>query len=130
MHTDQKDKFIQDLIDYAESEPLKEICGFVCYKDDSLFFEPARNHSSDNDSFLISPIDFLQKKLSGELVAIFHSHPLTKENPSDYDIKNSKNCLFPFLIFSLVTEKFHLFDMPHFERQEKGVMKLREVLND
>ena len=80
--------------------------------------------------FLIHPMDFLNKKINKELLAIFHSHVNTKEKPSEYDIENAKNCLYPFLIYSTVSEKFDIFDMPNFERDEKGVTKLKEAIND
>lgn len=130
MHTHQKDKFIKDLAEYANTDTSKEVCGFICYRDGELFLKPAKNHSKDNDIFIINPADFLERKLSGELLAIFHTHINAKEDPSEYDIENSKNCLYPFLIYSLATERFHLFDMPHFERPEKGVIRLKEFLDD
>jgi proteasome lid subunit RPN8/RPN11 len=117
-------------VEYANTDTSKEVCGFVCYKDEEVFFKPAKNHSKDKDIFIINPADFLERKLSGELLAIFHTHIDAKENPSEYDIQNSKNCLYPFLIYSLATKGFYLFDMPHFERPEKGVIKLKEFLDD
>ena len=126
----QKDNFINEVIEYANTEPFKEVCGFICYKNEQLSFEAVKNHSKDVDYFQISPIDFLQKKMSGDLLAIFHTHINTKEDPSECDIENSKNCLYPFLIYSLTSEKFDLFDLPHFERSEKGVIKLKGLLND
>jgi len=95
-----------------------------------LIFKPAKNHSSDDDIFLINPADFLQVKLKGDLLAIFHTHVNGREDPSEYDIENSKNCLYPFLIYSLSTERFNLFDMPNFQRSEKGVIMLKEFLDD
>ena len=129
MHTNLKDSFKKDLIEYANTDLGKEVCGFVLYKDGKLIFKAAKNHSNDDDIFLINPADFLQVKLSGELLAIFHTHVNGREEPSEYDIENSKNCLYPFLIYSLVTERFHLFDMPNFQRSEKGVIMLKEFLD-
>ena len=130
MHTHLKDSFKKDLIEYANTDLKKEVCGFICYKDGELLFKPAKNHSNDDDIFLINPADFLQVKLKGDLLAIFHTHINGREDPSEYDIENSKNCLYPFLIYSLTTERFHLFDMPNFQRSEKGVIMLKEILDD
>tara|TARA_Y100000114_G_C11716806_1_gene306405 strand:+ start:253 stop:633 length:381 start_codon:yes stop_codon:yes gene_type:complete len=126
MHTNLKDS----LIEYANTDLKKEVCGFICYKDNELSFKPAKNHSPDNDIFLINPADFLKMKLDGDLLAIFHTHVNGREDPSEYDIKNSKNCLYPFLIYSLATKRFSLFDMPNFQRSEKGVIMLKEFLDD
>tara|TARA_X000001382_G_scaffold130923_1_gene127894 strand:+ start:4031 stop:4426 length:396 start_codon:yes stop_codon:yes gene_type:complete len=131
MHTNPKtDNFKKDLIEYANTDLGKEVCGFVLYKDGELIFKAAKNHSNDDDVFLINPADFLKVKLNGDLLAIFHTHVSGREEPSEYDIENSKNCLYPFLIYSLVTERFALFDMPNFQRSEKGVIMLKEFLDD
>ena len=131
MHTHLKDNsFKEQIISYSKENPEKEVCGLVCYKDGKIYFEKVENHSNDPDMFMIHPMDFLSKKISKELLAVFHSHVNTKEDASESDIKNAKICLYPFLIYSTVTEKFNLFDMPNFERDEKGVIKLKEAIND
>ena len=131
MHTHLEDNsFKQQIINYSNENSEKEVCGLVCYKDEEIYFEKVKNHSNDPDMFLIHPMDFLNKKINKELLAIFHSHVNTKEKPSEYDIENAKNCLYPFLIYSTVSEKFDIFDMPNFERDEKVVTKLKEAIND
>ena len=130
MHTNPEDSLVNSLVEYANTDLKKEVCGFICYKNNELFFKPAKNHSHDDDIFLINPADFLQVKLNEGLLAIFHTHVSGREDPSEYDIQNSKNCLYPFLIYSLATERFHLFDMPNFKRSEKGVIMLKELLDD
>ena len=131
MHTHLKDNsFKEEIIKYSNENPENEVCGLVCYKNKKIYFEKVKNQSNDPDGFIIHPMDFLSKKTSKELLAVFHSHVNTKEEPSEYDIKNAKNCLYPFLIYSTVSEKFSLFDMPNFERDEKGVIKLKEAIND
>ena len=101
MNTHQNNNMKQDLIQFAKSSPMREVCGFVCKKGEKMFLQKAINHSSDDGFFLIKPIDFLERKLSGELIAIFHSHIDSDEKPSELDKKNSKNCLFPFLVFHM-----------------------------
>jgi len=130
MHTNQEDKIKDKLVEFAESSPLREVCGFVCYENDELSFEEIINVSVDDGFFVINPMSFLERKLDGTLLAVFHSHTDCTEDPSEYDIKSSKSCMFPFLIYSLETKKFHLFDLPYFQRSEKGVSKLRGILND
>jgi proteasome lid subunit RPN8/RPN11 len=126
----QEDNLLKSIKEFSESSPLREACGFISEKNGELIFEKAINFSDLDDYFMINPVDFLERKLSGELVAIFHTHINGEENPSEYDILNSKNCLYPFLIYSLETEKFFLYDEPHFERSEKSVLKLKEIIND
>jgi len=130
MNISQNNKLKQEIIDYSQSSPMREVCGFICLEDGQLNLEKAVNHSDDDDYFLINPFDFLERKLSGKLVAIFHSHIDCDENPSELDQKNSANCLYPFLIYSLETEKFSIFDKPYFERPEKCVNDLKDILDD
>ena len=130
MNTRQNHNLKQDLIEFAESSPMREVCGFVCKKEKKIILQKAINHSNEDSFFLINPIDFLERKLSGELIAIFHSHIDSDEKPSGLDKKNSKNCLFPFLIYSLETEKFSLFCESYFETDEKCVNDLKGILDD
>ena len=96
----------------------------------SLIQTVASRQATTFKNYLVKRKHFLSKKISKELLAVFHSHVNTKEDASEYDIKNAKNCLYPFLIYSTVSEKFDIFDMPNFERDEKGVTKLKEAIND
>lgn len=130
MSTHQNNKLKEDLIEFAKSSPVREVCGFICSSDEGLVLKKAVNLSSNDDFFLINPFDFLERKLSGELVAIFHTHTDSDENLSEIDKKNSLNCLYPFLIYSLKTQKFSLFDKSYFERSEKCVNDLKDILDD
>lgn len=130
MNTHQNNNFINEIIKFSESSPLREVCGLIIYKDGGLVFEKMINHSHKDDYFKVDPICFLEKSLSNELVAIFHTHIDSEEYPSEYDIQNSKNCLYPFLIYSLETKKFNLFDMPEFKGPENGVNMLKGAIND
>mgnify|MGYP003638010981 CR=1 FL=1 len=125
-----ENNMLQEIIEFSESSPLREVCGFIVYRNNTLFFEKIINDSNQDDYFRINPISFLERSLSNELVAIFHTHVDSEEKPSEYDIQNSKNCLYPFLIYSLETKRFHLFDLPEFKRPENGVNMLKEVIND
>ena len=45
-----------------------------------------------------------------ELLLIFHSHVVGCEKPSEFDEKSSENCCYPFLIYSINSEKFFLYE--------------------
>ena len=124
------DNLKKDLIDYAESSLGREVCGFICEEEDELVLKKVTNRSSDNNLFSIKPIDFLQAKLNSNLVSVFHTHVEGSEKFSEYDKENSENCLCPFLVYSLETKKFSLFDKSYFERSEKCVNKLKGILDD
>ena len=124
------DNLKKDLINFSESSLGREVCGFILEEEGDLVLKKLENKSNHNDLFIIEPIDFLQAKLSGKLVSIFHSHTTGSEKASKYDIKNAENCLYPYLIYALDTEKFYLFDKPYFERSKECVNKLKGILDD
>ena len=120
----------QDLVEFAESSPMREVCGFICREGEELVLKKVRNTANNHDLFMIHPVDFLERKLSGDLVAIFHTHVDCDEKFSEFDVENSKSCLYPFVIYSLESQKFNLFDMEHFERDENSVIYLKGILDD
>ena len=130
MNTHLEINLKKDLVNYAESSLAREVCGFICEEENKLVLKKVTNMSADNNVFLIKPIDFLQAKLNGNLVSVFHTHVEGSEKLSEYDKENSENCLCPFLVYSLETKKFSLFDKSYFERSEKCVNKLRGILDD
>ena len=118
----------EELVKCSEDSPMREVCGFICCDSSGMWFEEAINHSSDDDQFTIKPIDFLCKKMEGNLLAIFHSHVQGDEKPSNQDIISSRNAMIPFVIFSTETEKFFLFNHKDFEVDENSVNQLRKAL--
>ena len=124
------DNLKKDLKNFSESSLGREVCGFIFEEEGNLALKKIRNRSSKNNLFIMEPIEFLQAKLSGKLVSIFHSHINGSEEPSKYDIKNAENCLYPYLIYAVETKKFSLFDKSYFDRPEKCVNKLKGILDD
>jgi proteasome lid subunit RPN8/RPN11 len=129
MHTQPNHKTLKEiLIEYSEDSPMREACGFICSKDDDFYFQEAVNHSTQDDTFLIKPMDYIKKKSDGDLVAIFHTHLEGSSDPSKRDLDTSKNLLMPFAIYSLEDENFSLFSQEDFEVDQNCVKRLREKL--
>ena len=127
-----KDSIKDELINFAETSSDNELCGFVLYEDGAFVFHESRNYSMHPEKmFEIHPADFLSKKLSGNLVAIFHSHPVGQgdSTPSSYDMVNSRECLYPYLIYSCETKTFNLFYEDHFEPEISVIKELEGVIN-
>ena len=120
---------ISDIIDAAKASPFKEICGFVYYENE-FKFQQAENFATQMDFFEIHPKQFLNFKKNKNLVAIFHSHIDSPAEMSVYDIESCSNCLFPYLIFSLETEKFCLYYEDDFEPKQELIEKLEKLIND
>ena len=96
------------IVEHAEEFPHEEVCGTV-ELDQNLMVKVNRekNQSIDKEKmFSMSPLTVLKRK---KLLGIYHSHPNTDENPSEYDIGMSEEMGIPFLIYSLITKKFFLY---------------------
>jgi proteasome lid subunit RPN8/RPN11 len=72
------------IAEHALSSPDREVCGFV-YKDRYI---PLTNVSEDPNSFYADPTEVAQTLLRyGEPVAIFHTHPNGRWQPSSKDLQ-------------------------------------------
>lgn len=90
--------------------PASEICGFIGKSNGKYHFQISKNISKEPAKlFALDPLAFLLFKNEHEIVAIFHSHILGDEKPSEFDIKMSEVCCLPFMIYGLNTKKFHIY---------------------
>jgi proteasome lid subunit RPN8/RPN11 len=90
-----------------------EICGLLGFDEESQKYiaEIQKNESPDpKNHFIINPIDYLNFKNKYSLIAVFHSHVIYDEKPSEFDIKISESTCLPFIIFSINSKKFHIYE--------------------
>ena len=99
----------------AESNLLTEICGLVGIDENNQFvYEFMQNRSKNPEIyFSIDPYDYLCFLKKYNLLFIFHTHLCGDESPSEFDIKTSENCCYPFLIYSICSEKFSIYEPKH-----------------
>ena len=108
-----------------------EICGFVGYSSllKKYTAQLENNTSPDPRNFFsISPSRYLNFKQNHDMVAIFHSHIMGDEKPSEFDIKMSESCCVPFLIFSINSKKFNLYEPQNKEYDVKLVSRFKEKI--
>lgn len=118
---------IEDLLKYlknvSEFNLLTEICGFVGKENDQIVYKQMLNRSKDPAAyFIIDPFDHLNFIKNYETLLIFHSHLCGDEKPSEFDVKTSENCCFPFLIYSIVTEKFSIYE-PQYKDYDVNIIQ-------
>jgi proteasome lid subunit RPN8/RPN11 len=90
-----------------------EICGLLGFDEESQKYiaEIQKNESPDpKNYFIINPIDYLNFKNKYSLIAVFHSHIIYDEKPSEFDIKISESTCLPFIIFSINSKKFYIYE--------------------
>jgi proteasome lid subunit RPN8/RPN11 len=91
----------------------QEICGFVGYNEESKMYVATveKNESSDpKNYFVINPASYLKFKNENSMLGVFHSHVAGDEAASEFDIKMSEVCCLPFIIFSINSKKFNIYE--------------------
>jgi proteasome lid subunit RPN8/RPN11 len=109
---------LQLIVDESESNPFIEICGFLGFdrKKETYVVQNEKNVSQDpSEYFMIDPLNYLIFKEKYDLLAVYHSHINADAEPSEFDVKMSNNCCIPFLIYSIETKKFNLYEPQNLE---------------
>jgi proteasome lid subunit RPN8/RPN11 len=71
---------------HALSESPKEACGLILIESGREKYFPCKNLAHEPlDNFIIDPSDYQLAETIGDIVAVFHSHPVTSAEPSQVD---------------------------------------------
>jgi proteasome lid subunit RPN8/RPN11 len=117
------------LKDHSNKYCTIECCAFIGIKDDKFVAQILANRSPDPNSFFcVDPLDFLRFKSENELLFIFHSHPSSNEEFSDLDIANADACCLVSLIYSLLTDKFAIYEPQNHEIDVNILNKVKGLL--
>jgi proteasome lid subunit RPN8/RPN11 len=114
----------------SESSLFCELCGMVgLNKKNKIIYAEMKNRSPEPDKFfVVDPYDFLKFIKDFTPIALFHSHVYGDENPSDFDIKSSNNSCLAFLIYSVTTEKFFIYE-PQVKKYDVSIIEgIRNLL--
>lgn len=124
---------IKDFLANHSFQSFNEVCGFLGFDEESKQFvvQIEKNQASDPKSFfLIDPISFLKFKQQYSIAAVFHSHVTGDERPSEFDIKMSEACCLPFIIFSINSKKFHIYEPKNKDYDVNILEKVKGKFND
>ena len=123
-------EFIAFLKNEAETCLLAEICAMVGLDEQNkIIYQQMQNRSKNPDGyFMIDPYDYLNFIKKYKPLAVFHSHLVGDESPSEFDEKTSENCCFPFVIYSVCSEKFCIYE-PHYKDYDVNIIqRLKESI--
>jgi proteasome lid subunit RPN8/RPN11 len=121
---------IRDFIVNACNEQVaQEVCGFIGWDHAQYIATIEKNDAIDPKNFFaINPASYLMFAGDNDMLAIFHSHIAGDEMPSEFDIKMAEACCVPFVIYSLNTKKFHIYEPSECELDVKAFARLKEAL--
>jgi proteasome lid subunit RPN8/RPN11 len=108
-----------------------EICGFIGWdeEDKKFIVSIEKNQAEDpKNFFMISPASYYMFANKYDMLGIFHSHIVGDEQPSEFDVKMSEACCVPFIVYSLNTEKFNIYEPSNSELNVKAFTRLKEKL--
>jgi len=115
---------VRNKIIKLSTESNEEVCGFLV-GEDKIEVIPIKNVARNKqESFQISATDFLFTEKKYKTLAIYHSHPVGSEEPSEADKKASEVSCLPFVIYSKTANKFSIYEP---ENCVKDTSKLKGI---
>jgi proteasome lid subunit RPN8/RPN11 len=101
----------EEIIRHAEETPSVEVCGLVIRTPDGLLALRCPNASpTPSRSFIIELSHYRRHLIDGTLHAVYHSHTVSDENPSEGDIYIAEKSQIPGYVYSLATKKFSRYE--------------------
>ncbi len=114
MHTLWKDEARK----WAIEEGPREACGLVVLLDDVEIYVPCKNLADEDDYFVLDPSDYAAAEDEGTVLAVFHSHPAGRSDPSPNDIEACNQSRLPWWIYSVKFQTWSYLEPD--EQQERG----------
>lgn len=117
------------LKEYSDRYFNIECCGFIGLKDGNFVAEILPNRSPEPNSFFcVDPLDFLRFKSENELLFLFHSHPNSDTEFSDLDMANADACCIASIVYSVITQKFAIYEPQNHEVDVNILNKVKGLL--
>lgn len=93
-------KLKEEIAAHAAREYPREACGLIVRVSDVLRYMECRNIAEKEHNFIMDPRDYLIASKAGEIVAVVHSHPDAKPDPSQADFVACEASGLPWHIYS------------------------------
>lgn len=120
---------LKEVANFCEGSLINEVCGLIGFNGEQYIFQEGNNIATDpKNNFVLDPLQYLLFKSKYETIAIFHSHLIGDEEPSDFDVLMSENSCVPFCIYSLNTKKYYIHTPKDAETGIELLGKLKEKI--
>ena len=96
----------QEALTHAKIEDPKESVGLLLNKKGKIIYLPCNNISSEYNSFILDPKDYIKAEKKGKIIAVVHSHPVTPPIPSHADKVSCEHSNLPWHIINPKTEQW------------------------
>jgi len=96
-----------DALVHAKDQNPKEAVGLVLNVRGKQRYFPCRNLAiTDHQCFILDPEDYVKADKTGEIVAVFHSHPVNPPTPSQADKVSCEDSGLPWYIVNPSTKQW------------------------
>jgi len=124
----------EDLIVFLKKEAeyslFAELCALIGLNNkNEIVYRKMQNRSKNPEVyFMIDPYEYLEFINDFKIVSVFHSHLAGDEQPSEFDGKTSENCCLAFIIYSICTEKFFIYEPQYKDYDVNTIQRLKELV--
>lgn len=126
-----------EILQHAKESDPKEMCGLVhVVKGRRRYYRCSNIAATPDEHFILNPEDYAAAEDMGEIVAVVHSHPTSRPQPSPADQISCNNNGLPWIIVNPKTEEWGecnptAFELPYVGREFVfGVVDCYSLLRD
>ena len=110
------DDLKKEILTHAKEESPKECCGLIIVRKCRKRYKPCKNVSDvPKETFVLAINDYVKAEEEGEIIAVVHSHPFERPEPSIGDKVACEKSNLPWIIVNPTIEEWGYCEPSGFE---------------